>query len=459
MFYFTYLYIKLWGLTIMSRKLRVFISSTMKDLSNERDQVCRKLKDFNLEPVNAEGLLSDGQSSWDKLAGEINTCDIFILILGDRYGWIPNKGPKSNEGDSVTHSEYKEAITLGLPILTFSKELSYDADRKSKDAKRRDAFRTEVMSWESGRFNSNFTLASDLAEKVGAAIILMLSDEFQKGKIKKRAEAVDDVHNRLKVTPIKNEISKDDIPSELLEKLKKKEVVLFAGSGVSLSTGLPSAAAFSERLAQEIRVTNPEYSMNAVGSVFAGIATDLEVIRGREFLYKAVSSMIHPPQGAEPSSAHMDAVQWFDQIITTNYDTLFEEAAKRNHIQSHLIFTEINDTTIPVDNVIIKLHGTIDKPDSLLLTEKDVLFLDKERKNLWDAIVKILNTKTIVVVGSSLRDPSIIRLLTEAKGISGYFVTPEVYEYTQGLTSRWNLKCIKADADSFFRTVVSILQS
>ena len=44
----------------MASKLRIFISSTMKDLANERDEVTRRLRSLNFEPVNAESMLLTG---------------------------------------------------------------------------------------------------------------------------------------------------------------------------------------------------------------------------------------------------------------------------------------------------------------------------------------------------------------------------------------------------------------
>lgn len=437
--------------------MRVFINSTMRDLANERDLVCRKLIDFNFEPVNAEGLLPTGFSSWDKLSREIRSCDLFILILGEKYGWIPDKGPRSEEGLSVTHLEYKEAQLLGIPILPFVMELPYLTDSQSGDAKRRDDFRKEVMNWDNGHFVSTFKLATDLAEKTGRAVIDLLSDEFQDSAIRKRASFVSGNANGLKRDVLSITDPSDSIPADLILRIKKREAVLFAGAGVSLSAGLPSAAAFSEKLAQVIREGNPDYSINGVGSVFAGIATDLEAIKGREALIDAISALMHPPQGAEPSSAHNDAVRLFDHIVTTNYDSMFEQAAQMNGIPSHLIYNEVEDCSFPEHKMIIKLHGSYESPGSLLLTEQDVLMLDKSRKNLWDATIKLFQNKTIVVVGSSLRDPSIFRLFIEAGTTSGYFVTPEIHGYTQELMKRWNLQCIKADANHFFRTIAQIL--
>jgi hypothetical protein len=143
----------------MSRKLRVFISSTMRDLANERDAVCRRLSSFNFEPVNAEGWLTTGTKIWPRILQEIESCDVFVLILGERYGWIPTEGPQSDLGLSVTHLEYRAARDLGIPILPFPKRLSFDTERDSEDAQKRDQFRTEVNEWAEGQYVTEFELA------------------------------------------------------------------------------------------------------------------------------------------------------------------------------------------------------------------------------------------------------------------------------------------------------------
>src|ERR1043165_1420234 len=99
----------------MTTPLRVFISSTMKDLVNERDAVCRKLRDFNFDPVNAESWLPDGSKSWERIASELETSDLFVLLLGESYGWKPTTGPKADLGLSVTEIEYREARDQGIP--------------------------------------------------------------------------------------------------------------------------------------------------------------------------------------------------------------------------------------------------------------------------------------------------------------------------------------------------------
>jgi hypothetical protein len=142
----------------MPGRLRIFISSTMEDLENERDMVRDQLERANFEPVNAEGILPNGATSWDRISQEIETCHVFLLISGVRYGWVPTAGPLSSKKVSVTHGEYLAARELGLPVLPFFKILKYGSDSNSEDAKARDAFRREVGEWDKAQFRASSRL-------------------------------------------------------------------------------------------------------------------------------------------------------------------------------------------------------------------------------------------------------------------------------------------------------------
>src|SRR5437016_8352380 len=107
----------------MPGKLRIFISSTMEDLENERAIIVERLKAMNFEPVNAEAILPNGATSMGRISEEIESCHVMVLLSGGRYGWIPKSGPLSKEGVSVTEGEYRAAKAIGLPILPFFKNL------------------------------------------------------------------------------------------------------------------------------------------------------------------------------------------------------------------------------------------------------------------------------------------------------------------------------------------------
>ena len=430
----------------MSRRLRVFVSSTMKDLPNERFAVVERLKSFNVDVINAEDVKPSGYGSWETLEAEINSADIFILILGNTYGWIPKDGPKKELGLSVTHLELKHAQEIGIPVLSFLKNLEYGTDSASEDAKNRDAFRKKVQDWKDGYFTTGFNLAYDLSLKVGDAFISLLMDEFQKVKLQERAPFATKSTLKLeKGNTVKPKLT--SLPFELVDAVKSGNAVLFAGAGISLAAGLPSASVFAQSMIKLMHDVEPDYSANPTGSAFAGIATDLSAVMGRQYLVEAIAKVIDSPQGVEPTEAHLKSVELFDHIITTNYDNLFEGAMSSLELNSDIYAEEIDGEIS--SRALIKLHGTIDIPSSLLLTESEVFMFDKTRPNLWNAALDELKSKVVVVVGASLHDPSIIRLFSEADNIKGYFISPELLSSTPNRVNTWNLECIQAEADEF----------
>jgi hypothetical protein len=431
----------------MSRKLRVFVSSTMKDLANERDAVCRRLREFNFEPINAEAWLPGGKDAWTRIDQEIDSSDVFVLLLGERYGWIPNEGPQAGTGLSVTHLEYKAARERDIPILPFLRKLGYDTERESEDAKKRDAFRSEIAAWAGGGVVKEFTLARDLADSVGHALVALLTDDFLSDRIRARAATVDRSARLLQSE--RRAASKVTLPAPLVEAVARREAVLLAGSGISHGAGLPAASVFVEHMAQILYVADPDYGVSPVGSAFSAIAADVQATTSRDYLVREVQKLVDPPQGIRPTAAHLQAVNLFDLICTTNWDHLFEDAATAQG-QSFAVIS--GETTAPLPpRAIVKLHGSFAEPDSLLLTEADIYGMDKTRPQLWQSLRELLRGRTLVVVGSSLRDPSVVRLMHEAeRRVAGYYVCRRVFVATAARVRAFGLECITADADAFF---------
>lgn len=430
----------------------------MKDLRNERFEVVDFVRKFNYEPVNAEGLGPNGGHSWSRIEKEIESSDIMILILGEKYGWIPDEGPQSHLGLSVTHLEVNHARDLGITILPFLKKLEYDSDRTSDDAKKRDTFRQEIRDWKDGYFTTDFELASDLVDSVGNALMDLLGNSYYDNRVRKRSKVATSSTLSLTDSQIEHEKVTEplSIPTALIEAIRNRNAVLFAGSGISLSSGLPSAFAIAQRLVQLVHEVDPEYTVNPTGATFAAIATDLAALKGQEFLENSIKRIIDSPQGVFPSVAHKKAVILFDQIFTTNYDSFFEDAASLLGLSYSIVSNEIEDV-IP-DKSVVKLHGSIKSEGSLLLTENDVFMFDKSRRKLWEATLDILRSRVVVVVGASLHDPSIIRLFREAgDSLNGYFVAPELWKSTPERVRAFNLECIKADANTFMAQLEELL--
>lgn len=89
----------------MKKKLQVFISSTYKDLINERQAAVSAILKSGHIPAGMELFNANDRSQWQTIKEWIDESDVFVLILGGRYGSIDN-----DSGKSYTELEYNYAL-------------------------------------------------------------------------------------------------------------------------------------------------------------------------------------------------------------------------------------------------------------------------------------------------------------------------------------------------------------
>lgn len=96
----------------MNSKLQIFISSTFTDLAQERQAAVEAtLKSGNI-PAGMELFTAGDRSQWEVIQRWISDSDIYMLILGGRYGSIE---PQS--GLSYTELEYDFSVSSGKPYF------------------------------------------------------------------------------------------------------------------------------------------------------------------------------------------------------------------------------------------------------------------------------------------------------------------------------------------------------
>jgi hypothetical protein len=90
---------------------RVYVSSTIADLEAERQAVIGWLVAAQHQVVHS--YRPSSETVRDGCLDDVNTCDVYVLILGHRYGLQP---PKDNpEGLSITQLEFRRAGQQGKP--------------------------------------------------------------------------------------------------------------------------------------------------------------------------------------------------------------------------------------------------------------------------------------------------------------------------------------------------------
>ncbi|WP_308814313.1 DUF4062 domain-containing protein [Sphingomonas sp. GV3] len=420
----------------MPGKVRVFLSSTMEDLANERQAVVEQIADLGLEPVNAEGLLPNGATSWDLLADEIASSHIFVLLMGDRYGWVPTSGAGAGSGKSVTHLEVDLARISGLPVLPFVKRLKYGTDSTSEDAVRRDTFRKQIGEWKDGHFRAEFDLALDLARKVRKALL----DVFQDTYLKRAVRQVNSAGSKLTYEPA-------TVPPEPAGATRLAEALLLAGAGFSISAGYPTASSLADVLGKRLGLSMNGPEMLARHS-FAEIASFAERRLGRSELLEVVRELLDTPIPVNPTPAHFRAAQSFSTILTTNYDLLFERACAALG-RKYAVATPHRPLPDVAPVMIYKIDGSIDDPDTLVLTHEDAARA-ATAEPFWNAVNKLLQTHGVIVIGHSVRDITSQRLLsTRNLKLPGLYVSPHLDELDSVRLETYGIDPVIATANDF----------
>lgn len=125
--------------------MRVFVSSTFRDLAEHREVLRLALETSGYEFRGMEHFAANHRSPLDVALEAMNDCDIYVVILGDLYGSTPPSRVRS-----YTELEYLRAQQLGLPtiVLTLADDAEINRLYVERDARKRERlerFRQSVL--------------------------------------------------------------------------------------------------------------------------------------------------------------------------------------------------------------------------------------------------------------------------------------------------------------------------
>lgn len=94
---------------------RVFVSSTCYDLKYVRENLKYFIRTIGYEPVlsdDGDVYYDPSTHTHDACLREVENCQLFVLIIGGRYG-----GKYKDSNSSITNNEYKQAIKSNIPVF------------------------------------------------------------------------------------------------------------------------------------------------------------------------------------------------------------------------------------------------------------------------------------------------------------------------------------------------------
>ena len=126
-------------------KPRVFVSSTFYDLKHVRNTLEAFIRTLGYEPVLSEkgSIAYSPEIALDESCyREAKACDIFVLIIGGRYGSEASSEDGSTDKgfyeryDSITRKEYESAIDRDIPtyvLIEKSVQVEYETFKRNRE--------------------------------------------------------------------------------------------------------------------------------------------------------------------------------------------------------------------------------------------------------------------------------------------------------------------------------------
>ena len=165
----------------------MFISSTMKDLQEERMALAKAINENRFgEAVYAEAFVARTESPREICLEEVRKSHIYIGIFKSRYGYIPKDNP---QGLSVVALEYNEARNVQIPIFIFiCKNVSYREPRLEE-------FLKGITDFDKGHWVKEYSTINELVRFTLEAINSELIREYVKAIDAKRKEQIMNIYN------------------------------------------------------------------------------------------------------------------------------------------------------------------------------------------------------------------------------------------------------------------------
>lgn len=251
-------------------------------------------------------------------------------------------------------------------------------------------------------------LSGRLRRKVDIAVVALGADKLAAAQQARRR-----AYERLKASPWAELTGAEVSEAERLAALARQgDLVLFVGSGVSSAAGLPGWDQLLGTLAKkagltrsnDLRDLNPLDQARLIRRSLGGgrFEAEMEEI----FAGKREQGLPHQLLTSLP----------IREVATTNYDTLFEDAWR---FGGRKVAVLPRKRALTERRWLVKLHGSIKKPSSIVLTRDDYLRMDREGSALAGIVQALLITRRMLFVGYSLDDDRFHQIAHDARAAIG----------------------------------------
>lgn len=164
----------------MDRRYLVFVSSTFRDLQEERQAVVRTLMGMKCIPVGMELFPAIDLDQWSYVQAAIDESDYVVLLVAGRYGTVVA------DGLSYTEKEFDYSVSSGRKVIALLRKdhMSLPPELRESDAqllRKLKRFREKVRT---GRLVGMWGDKSDIPELLSRSLIETIEDHPAPGWIR-----------------------------------------------------------------------------------------------------------------------------------------------------------------------------------------------------------------------------------------------------------------------------------
>lgn len=262
-----------------------------------------------------------------------------------------------------------------------------------------------------------FSLPPRLVEKESTT-----THDFVEPNLSSVAEK-DEAYAAEKITIDKTPLVIPSIPKQLLNSVKDNKCVLFAGAGASMDAKMPS---WNELVISLVECLKDEYSDLADKELeeIEKLLCERKYLVLAEYCLKKLGAYDFSQvlktklscDGKRSLTHNLLAQIPFRAVITTNFDLFVEQT---NAAYAHLYRTLLpSDMKISEDRLggalpILKIHGSYEKPESIVLTKADIRELLFNKPQYIETLKRYFIENTVLFYGYSFNDSDIDFILQE----------------------------------------------
>ncbi len=245
----------------------------------------------------------------------------------------------------------------------------------------------------------------------------------------------------------------------IFELIRKEEAALFVGAGMSLYAGYPSGVKLAEIIYNNL--TSDLQKQIEFTSNLPKLAEDIYYLKGgnKNYLIEMLKKEFQKKPTSTETHELLAKIPQIKNIITTNYDTLFETTNPNLEV---IRKSEDCATVNAKKQCLFKIHGDLSDTTNIILTQPDYnnyFVKDSEKSVFWNTVKTKLIENHIIFIGYALEDSNIVVSIEKILNELGdhrkemFFVAPSVQPAKLKFLQQKGIEYVQATAEELFKEI------